>query len=186
MSLQYQRKHFNVSEYYRMAEAGVLTQDDRVELVDGEIIEMCPIGTRHAACVRKAGDILSRLLRNLLIVSIQNPVHIGEYSEPLPDIALLKPRDDFYSRAHPVPDDIVLIIEVADTSLDYDRNIKMPLYAKAGIVEAWLVNLPKDLIEVYTDPSGASYQNCRLVTRDETFTSPVLGNLTIKADDIIG
>ena len=169
-----------------MAEAGVLTQDDRVELIDGEIIEMCPIGTRHAACVRKAGDILSRLLRNVLIVSIQNPVHIDEYSEPLPDIALLKPRDDFYSRAHPVPDDVVLIIEVADTSLDYDRNIKMPLYAKAGIAEAWLVNLPKDIIEVYNDPSGDSHQNCRLISRGETFTPSVLGNLTIKADDIIG
>jgi len=169
-----------------MAEAGVLTEDDRVELVHGEIIEMCPIGTRHAACVRKVGDILSRLLLQTVIVSIQNPIHIDDYSEPLPDIALLKPREDFYSRAHPDPSDVLLIIEVADTSVDYDRTIKMPLYAKARIGESWLVNLPKDLIEVYTDPVNGSYQSCRLLSRGESLSSTSLEKLTLRVDDVLG
>jgi Uma2 family endonuclease len=169
-----------------MAEAGVLTENDRVELIEGEIIQMCPIGSRHAACVRRAGDLLTRLLAQVVIVSVQNPVHISEYSEPLPDIALLKPRDDFYSRAHPNPEDILLVIEMADTSVDYDREIKIPLYAKAGIPEAWLVNLPKDIIEVYTEPLNGSYQKCRLVSRGEILTTKVLANLTINVDDILG
>lgn len=186
MSVEYQKRYFNVNEYYRMAEAGVLTENDRVELIEGEIIQMCPIGSRHAACVRRAGDLLIRLLAKVVIVSVQNPVQINEYSEPLPDIALLKPRDDFYSRAHPVPEDILLVIEMADTSVDYDRNIKMPLYAKAGIPEAWLVNLPKDIIEVYTEPFNGSYQKCRLVSRGETLTTKMLANLTLNVDDILG
>lgn len=186
MSVQYQRRYFNVSEYYRMAEAGVLTENDHVELIEGEIIEMSPIGSRHAACVRRLGSHLTRLLAQIGIVSVQNPVRLNEYSEPEPDVALLKPRDDFYAQAHPTPEDILLVIEVADTSVDYDRGIKVPLYAEAGIAEAWLANLPKNIIEVYTEPLNGSYQKCQKVKRGEKLISQTIGSLTLDVDDILG
>ncbi len=185
MSVQYQRRYFNVTEYYRMAEAGVLTENDHVELIEGEIIEMSPIGSRHAACVRRLGSLLTRLLTQIVIVSIQNPIRLNEYSEPEPDIALLKPKDDFYAQAHPTPKDIFLLIEVADTSVEYDRSIKMPLYAEAGVAEAWLVNLPKGIIEVYTEPLNGSYQKCQIVKRVERLTSQTISSLALDVDDIL-
>ncbi|HEX5735727.1 MAG TPA: Uma2 family endonuclease [Blastocatellia bacterium] len=186
MSVQYQRRYFNVSEYYRMAEAGVLTQNDHVELIEGEIIEMSPIGSRHAACVRRLGIHLTRLLGQIVLISIQNPVRLNDYSEPEPDVALLKLRDDFYAQSHPTPEDTLLIIEVADTSAEYDRGIKMPLYAQAGIAEAWLVNLPKEIIEIYTEPLNGSYQKCRMVKRGEILTSETITTLTLDVSDVLG
>jgi Uma2 family endonuclease len=186
MSVQYQRRYFNVTEYYRMAEAGVLTESDHVELIEGEIIEMSPIGSRHAACVRRLGSLSTHLLAQIVIVSIQNPVRLNPYSEPEPDIALLRLKDDFYAQAHPTPEDVLLVIEVADTSVEYDRGIKMPLYAEAGMAEAWLVNLPKDIIEVYTEPINGSYQKCQIVKRGEKLTSQTIASLTLDVSDILG
>src|ERR671938_544657 len=141
MSVQVAKRCFSVDEYYRMGEAGILTEDDRVELIEGEIIEMSPIGSRHAACVNRLNTLLGRHLRQTAIVSVQNPIRLDAYSEPEPDVALLRPRADYYESGHPTPADALLIVEVADTSADYDRIIKLPLYAKAGIPEAWLVDL---------------------------------------------
>src|SRR5437868_12357745 len=141
MSVQIARRHFNVAEYYKMAAAGVFSEDDRVELIEGEIVEMNPIGSRHAACVGRLTKLLERLTGDRAIVWVQNPVQVSDYSEPLPDVALLNPRDDFYSQATPQATDVLLIIEVAESSLEYDRSIKLPLYARSGIVEVWLVNL---------------------------------------------
>lgn len=118
-----------------MAAAGVLSEDDRVELIEGEIIEMNPIGSRHAACVGRLTKLLERQAGDRVIVWVQNPVQVNDYSEPLPDVTLLKPRDDFYAQANPQPADVLLIIEVADSSVDYDHEIKTPLYARAGIPE---------------------------------------------------
>src|SRR5918997_6720202 len=120
MSVQIARRHFTVDDFYRMLEAGILTEDDRVELIDGEIIEMSPIGSRHASCVMRLNAVLTKRLGDTAIVNVQNPLRLSTRSEPLPDCSLLKPREDFYSRAHPTPDDVLLVVEVADSSIGYD------------------------------------------------------------------
>jgi Uma2 family endonuclease len=186
MSVQIVRRHFNTAEYYRMAAAGVLTEDDRVELIEGEIVEMNPIGSRHAACVGRLTEILGRLAGGEAIVWVQNPVQINDYSEPLPDVALLKRRDDFYAQANPQPADVLLIIEVADSSVEYDRDIKIPLYAGAGITEVWLINLPQETIEIYTQPVGNTYREIRLVKRGESLAAKSIPGLILNADAVLG
>jgi Uma2 family endonuclease len=186
MSVQLLRRHFSVGEYYRMGEAGLFSEDDRVELIEGEVIEMNPIGSRHAACVGRLTKLLERSAGDVAIVWVQNPVQISDYSEPLPDVALLKRRDDFYSQANPGPSDVLLIIEVADSSVGYDREVKVPLYARAGIQEVWLVNLPEDVIEIYARPTDGTYRGARLVKRGESLTATSVSTLTLDADSILG
>ena len=169
-----------------MAAAGVLSEDDRVELIEGEIVEMNPIGSRHAACVGRLTELLGRLAGGAAIVWVQNPVQVSDFSEPLPDVALLKRRADFYAQANPQPADVLLIIEVADSSVEYDRDIKIPLYAGARIPEVWLVNLPEETIETYTRPVGDTFQEIRIVKRGESLTAKSIPSLTIDADVIIG
>ena len=166
-----------------MAAAGVLSEDDRVELIEGEVVEMNPIGSRHAACVGRLTELLVRLVGGVAIVWVQNPVRIDDYSEPLPDVALLKRRDDFYALANPQPRDVLLIIEVADSSVEYDRDIKIPIYSRAGVPEVWLVNLPEEAIEIYARPLNNAYQETRLVKRGESLSTL---NLIIDADDVLG
>jgi Uma2 family endonuclease len=129
MSYQIAKRWFSVDEYYRMAEAGILTEDDRVELIEGEIIEKGSITSRHAGCVNRLNAMLNRQFEQAAIVSVQHPVRIDGYSEPEPDVAVLKLRDDFYSEGHPTPADVLLVVEVADSSVEFDRNKKLPLYA---------------------------------------------------------
>ena len=186
MSVQITKRHFNITEYYRMAEAGILSEDDRVELIEGEIIKMTPIGSRHAGCVSRLNALFNRLINETAIVSIQNPLRLSNFSEPQPDIALLKPRDDFYSSAHPTPSDVLLLIEVADKSLEYDRDIKLPLYAAASIPEVWLVNLIKDMIEIYIDPQDGMYREVRYFTRGETVSPLFNAKRTLSVDSVIG
>src|SRR5436305_8187270 len=186
MSVQIARRHFSIGEYDKMAAAGVFSEDDRVELIEGEIVEMNPIGSRHAACVGRLTKLLERLAGDEAIVWVQNPVQVSDYSEPLPDVALLKRRDDFYAQANPRPSDVLLIIEVADSSVEYDRDIKMPLYARAGIPEVWLVNLPKETVEIYTRPLEGEYREIRLVKRGETLSAKSIPNLTIDAGAVFG
>ena len=186
MSAQLEPRRFNVTEYYRMAKAGVLKPDDRVELIEGEIIKMSPIGSPHAACVSRFASLLQTRRKLNAIVSVQNPVRLDDFSEPVPDIALLRPRNDFYAARHPKPADVLLIIEVADTSLLKDRNVKVPLYARAGIPETWLVNLPKQLIEVYFDLHNGKYRKCRKHKCGETIVSATVAGLSLKVKDILG
>ncbi len=186
MSVQVERRWFSVDEYYRMIGAGILSEDDRVELIEGEVVKMSPIGKWHAACVKRINALFGRLVGGSAIVSIQDPIRLDDFSEPQPDIALLKPRDDFYSSAQPTPDDVLRIVEVADTSVDYDRRVKIPLYARAGIPEVWLVDLARDLIEVYAQPSSGRYQVFREAKRGETLTLGPLPSLVIQIDDILG
>lgn len=186
MSVQIVRRHFNISEYYRMAAAGVFSEDDRVELIEGEIVEMNPIGSRHAACVARLTKHLERLAGDRSIVWVQNPIQIDVSSEPLPDVALLQPRDDFYAQANPQAADVLLLIEVADSSVEYDRDIKVPLYAQAGVIEVWLVNLPKEIIEIYSQPLEGRYQEIRLVKRGELLSAKSIPNLTIDANAVLG
>lgn len=186
MSVEVAKRHFTVEEYYRIAAAGVLREEDRVELIEGEIIEMSPIGSRHAACVGRLSKLLERRGGDHAIVWVQNPILINDYSEPVPDLTLLRLREDFYAHAKPMPDDVLLIIEVSDSTLNYDRQVKAPLYARAGVPELWLVNLPAELIEVYARPAGGTYQEMRLVGRGESVTAGSVADLKLEADSILG
>lgn len=152
------RRHaYSVDDYYRMAEAGILRPGGRVELIEGEIIDMAPIGSRHAAAVNRIGNILKLSIGTKAIVAIQNPVRLDGYSEPQPDIALLRPRDDFYATAHPGPGDVLLIVEVADSTLRFDRDTKLPLYARHGIPEVWLVDIDNAQFTIHRDPQAQGY-----------------------------
>ncbi|HMQ59799.1 MAG TPA: Uma2 family endonuclease [Flavilitoribacter sp.] len=146
-----------VEDYHRMGETGILSEDKRVELLHGEIIEMRPINSPHAGMVKKLNRLLSKLFGEQYIISVQDPIELGPDSEPEPDIAVLKMRADLYSDAHPRAEDVLLVIEVAGSSLQKDRQVKMPLYAEAGIPEAWVIDLEGKAIEVYSSPSPAGY-----------------------------
>ncbi len=167
-----------------MSEAGILSEDDRVELIEGEIIKMSPIGNRHVTCVNRLNHVLSRKVD--AIISVQNPIRLDDYSEPQPDIALLKPRDDFYAGSLPAASDVLLIIEVPVTSVEYDRKVKLPLYASAGIPEAWIANLPEDRIEVCSQPVNAIYQKVRIAKRGEVLLSETVPSFSISVDEILG
>jgi Uma2 family endonuclease len=186
MALPLERKQFTTTEYHRMVEAGVLHEDDRLELLDGEILKMAAIGPRHAMCVNTLAAFLITKLKKSAFVSIQNPVQLGDYSEPEPDIVVARPRADRYASGHPVPEDIFLVIEVADSSAESDRNAKIPAYARAGIPEAWLVDLNHDRIEIYTQPDLGFYREIRIVSREQRVVSQNFPNLRLKADDILG
>ena len=169
-----------------MAEAGILSEDDRVELIEGEIVKVSPIGSRHAACVGRLNRLLQRLAALNVIVRVQDPIRLDGYSEPEPDVALVNPREDFYSRDHPGPGDVLLLIEVADTSVERDLEVKLPLYARVGILETWLVNLPAETIEVHSRPDGGEYRETVRIKRGETVTSRTTPGLELAADDILG
>jgi Uma2 family endonuclease len=186
MSVQIARRHFNVTEYYRMAETGILSESDRVELIDGEVIEMSPIGSRHAACVDRLNQLLSLLLGKHLIVRVQNPIRLDEYSEPQPDLCLLQPRADFYAQAHPTPADVLLVVEVADSSAGFDREVKLPLYAQASVPELWIIDLPADTVEIYAQPSGRKCQKSRKLKRGEIISSETVSQLSLAANAVLG
>ena len=159
---------FTVDDYYDMAEAGILTHDERVELVNGEIIEMSPIGKRHRSSVYALGHLISLQLGEQAIVGVQNAVHLDNCREFQPDVTILRSSDDFYLSNPPGPDDVLLLIEVSDSSLSYDRDVKLSLYARAGIREFWIVNIPDSIVEVYTNPSDGEYQTRRVFGADES------------------
>lgn len=152
------RHRLTVDDYHRMGEAGILCQDTRVELIEGEIIDMSPIGSAHAGTVKQLGNLMKLAVGRAAIVSIQDPLVLSEHSEPEPDIALLRPQDDFYKAAHPQAKDVLLILEVADTSLRYDREIKIPLYARSAIPEFWLVDLENHRLLIHHSPGKRGYQ----------------------------
>lgn len=180
------RKLFTTTEYHQMIEAGVFKEDDRFELLNGEIIEMCPIGPRHAACVKRLNQLLSDKVRKMAITGVQDPVLLNDYSEPQPDLTLLKPRADFYASGHPTPADVLVAIEVADTTAETDRRVKVPAYALAGIVETWLVDLFNDRVEIHSKPHNGVYQEVRIVQRGQRIVSTSLPQLKLKADEVLG
>lgn len=169
-----------------MAEAGILTEDDPVELLEGEIIQMCPIGKRHAACVKRLRDLLGRRLKGKATIGVQDPVVLNDYSEPQPDVSVLKYRADYYASELPTSADVFFVVEVADTTVDGDRQGKLPAYARAGILEAWLIDLPGDRLEIHSQPVNGVYSEIRLVQRGQRFTSKALPQLKLKADDLLG
>lgn len=167
-----------------MAEVGIL-QDRGIELINGEIIEMSPIGSRHASLVDKLGNLLSHLLFGKMITRVQNPIVVSDLSEPEPDLTILKYRDDFYADHHPRPDEVLLIIEVADTSVAYDRQVKLPIYASAGIPEFWLINLEQNEIEAYWQPHGDAYRFRELLRPGDVLKARHF-ELSLPVRDILG
>lgn len=148
---------FSVAEYHRMAETGILRPDARVELLDGRIIDMSPIGPFHGGLVNRLVRIFSKLSKGRWLVTAQNPLLLGNHSEPEPDLMLVKPAPDDYTSRHPGPEDVFLLIEVSDTTLDYDREEKLPAYGRAGIPEVWILNLIDRTIETYREPHFTGY-----------------------------
>lgn len=177
------KRLFTVSEYHSMAEAGILSEEDRVELIEGEIYRMAPIGSRHAGCVNR----LIHLFKGAEgILPAQNPVVLNDFSEPQPDMALLRWRDDFYASSHPNPDDILLLIEVADSSVGFDRRVKIPLYARRGIRELWLVDLTRNAVEVHRQPSPTAFRDVRKLRKGDRISPLAFPDLELNVGDILG
>ena len=184
--VQVTRHRFTVADYERMCQAGIFSENERLELVCGEVIQMSPIGERHAACVAILTQLVTLRLQRSALVWVQNPLRLDEYSEPQPDLAVLKPRDAHYRTSKPTPDDVLIVIEVSDSTLEYDRKVKMPLYAGAGIAEAWVVNLPEERIEVYGGPAGGEYRTVRSYARRQKLQSHTLAPLRLSVSKVLG
>lgn len=180
------RRRFNVDDYYRMAEAGILGADERVELLDGEVVPMSPIGRRHQACVDRLTQLFVARCQGRAVVRVQGPVRLDEYWEPEPDLSLLRPRNDFYDEGHPGPADVLLLVEVCDTSIEADRRIKLPQYARTGIAEAWLLNIEADTLEVYRQPAAGAYAERTVVRGDERVAPLAFPDLTVSVSDLLG
>jgi Uma2 family endonuclease len=186
MAIPQPRRRFTVAEYERMGAAGILGEDDRVELIDGEIVEMSPIGREHAASVDQCADVLRECVGPAAIIRVQGPIQLGEHAEPQPDIALLRRRPDFYRLRLPHPEDILLLVEVADSSLNFDRRVKTPLYADAGIADFWLANLVDDLLLVHRDPGPGGYRTIRTLRRGESVAPLAFPDRAIRVSDVLG
>ena len=186
MHVEVTKKLFTVDEYYQMAEAGILGPQDRVELIDGEIIQMSPIGHRHAGCVNRATYLWVTSLAGRAVVSIQNPIQLNNYTEPEPDVLVLKPRSDYYASRKVRAEDALLVLEVADTTLRYDRDIKVPRYAAAGIPEAWIENLSADELLVYRNPAGDGYVASITLHRGDSISPVAFPDLVFKVEELLG
>jgi len=157
MPVEITRRRFTADDYQRMGRVGILSEDDRVELIAGEIVAMTPIGPRHNAAVNRATRAMMAAVGDKAIVQVQGSVRLDLYHEPQPDLVLLRPQADDYASGLPGPKDILLIVEVADSSSDYDRNVKSRVYAEAGIGEYWLADLAENAVFVYSGPQGGAY-----------------------------
>ena len=180
------RYRFSVEDYYAMAEAGILGMDERVELIDGEIITMSPTGPEHAASVDVGTHLLIPAVRDRAIVRVRGHVRLDDYNQPESDLILLKWRDDFYRYQAPGPNDVLLIIEVSDLSLSYDRNVKLPLYARFGIPEVWIASIPARVVEVYRDPVDGEYTITRVYPPGETVSPLAFNDVEVSVSRFIG
>ncbi len=179
-----QRRKLSLDEFHRMGAAGILKEDDRVELIDGEMIEMAPIGTRHLAKVNRLARMLSLAAGQEAIVSTQTPIALPPQNEPQPDIALLKPRADDYEGNMPGAADVLLIIEVSDATLAYDRDVKIPIYARHDIAEVWLFDLQGGSLSVYRDPTPRGYQRILAPKKNETVSPLLLPDIEIDLTEV--
>lgn len=181
-------KHrFTVDEYYRMAETGILAPDARVELLEGEIVDMFPIGPFHSGVGTRLQTIFTKAGGERWIVRTQYPIHLDDGSEPQPDLALVKPRDDFYIGSHPQPQDVYLLVEVADSSVRFDREEKLPVYARAGIAEYWLVNLVERKVELYRDPSpDGTYRSITQARHGDHIAPVAFSDVAMTVESLLG
>jgi Uma2 family endonuclease len=180
------RWKFTVDEYYRMAEAGIFRPHDRVELIDGDIIVMSPIGSPHGSVSKRLITLLVNTFGTRAIVAAGDPVRLDDRSEPEPDLSVLRPRDDFYKATHPTPADVYLIIEVMDSSAPYDRGRKLARYARSGLVEVWLVDIGRERIEVHRRPNGEDYDEKRTLARGQTLAPEAFPDSVLDVDAILG
>jgi len=176
---------FTTQQFHLMHEAGVFSEGDRLELINGEIKQMSPIGRKHAACVNRLVTVLTRKLGDQIVLSVQNSIRLDDKSEPQPDLAILKPRDDFYEEGLPTPSDILLIIEVADSTIAYDREVKAPLYAAAGIPEMWLFDVNKKAIEGYSQPSASGYKRMQRYEQNDTLSMIAFPDVSFNWSELI-
>ena len=178
-------RKFTVDEYYLMAEVGILKRDERVELIEGEIVVMPPIGPGHSGSVLISNSVFSEQAHGRFLVQIQNPIRLSEDSEPQPDAMLLRLRDDRYTTSHPTSADVLLLIEISDSSLEYDRETKAHIYGRSGISETWVKNLPEDCIERFTEPGPDGYARHTVHHRGETLTPVALPDLEFAVSDLL-
>jgi Uma2 family endonuclease len=178
MAVPLVRKRFTTHDYHLMAEAGILGEDDRYELIDGEIVEMAAIGAKHANYINRLNLYAVRELGATYVISVQNSVQLSIDHEPQPDLMILRWRDDYDDRI-PTPDDVMLLIEVADSTLQYDRKVKLPLYARAGIPEVWIVDVNGQRLTRYSQPEDGIYQVVRRAKRGQALASTTIAGFTI-------
>ena len=178
------RRRFTVDEYYALAEAGILAPDERLELLDGAIITMAAIGNRHAFCFRWLTKALIIALGDRAVLDTQNPLRLDPHNQPQPDLIILRWQDDGY-QALPGPADVLLVIEVADTSAGFDRRYKVPLYARHNIPEIWLFDLNRRQVEIYDEPSPAGYSRTRIVGMDGSLTPSAFPDITIAVAEVL-
>lgn len=183
MAVSIPRRLFTVDEYYAMAKHGILKPDERVELLDGEIVPMNPIGTPHSWCVTDLDEIFSPL-RGKVRIRVQNPLRLDDRAEPEPDLVITRP--DVPRNRHPGPTDTLLVIEVADSSLRKDRGQKRRMYARAGIFEYWIVDLNAERIEVHRDPAGSRYRSVRLLGPGDIVSPVFAPDLVVDVSTILG
>jgi Uma2 family endonuclease len=186
MTVELARRLFTVDEYHRMAEVGILTRRDRVELIDGEIVEMSPIGPPHVRCVMYLNEVFVRRLEGRALVSGQNSLRLSQWSEPEPDLALLRPPLAKYGHEIPASRDALLVVEVADTSLHRDRVVKLPRYAAAGVPETWIVDLDGGAVEVYREPSPDGYRVARRLERGADVAPAAFPDIVLPVNEILG
>ena len=179
-------KRFRVEDFRKMTEAGILPEESGWEIIDGYLMDKMSIGSKHASTVKRLNRKLTRLFEDEVIISVQDPIHIDEFNQPEPDIALLKPREDFYAESHPSPQDVLLLIEVSNSTIEYDRDIKKTLYARTGIVEFWIVNLPDETVECYSQPKNGNYRLARILEKGEIVESNAVENLKLSVEEILG
>ena len=185
MAVMLAKRRFTVDEYYRMAEVGILSARDRVELIDGEIVTMTPIGARHNGCVTSAARALTRAAGDDALVQSQGPVRLDVYYEPEPDLALLRPRDDFYTSRHAGPADVILIVEIADSSIEYDRDVKASIYAMSGIPEYWVADLNANILVKYSLPNPRGYQRIEECCRGQSIAPQLLPACVVPVDAFV-
>ena len=180
------RRPITVAEYHRMGEAGILTEDDRVELIEGELVAMAPIGSQHSGTVNGLNRMLVQAVGDRGVVSVQNPVQLDDRSEPEPDFTVLRPRADDYRQSTPNPEDVLLVIEIAASSLNYDRAVKRPLYASHAIPEFWIVDLAAGEVEVCRGPAGDDYASVLRVGREGVLEPLLLPGVAISVAALLG
>ena len=185
MAIDIAKQLFTVYDYHKMVDAGILREGARVELIRGEVIRMSPINPPDNGTIHRANHALGRIVGDQAIVGVQGSIRLDEYDEPQPDLYLLRPKEDFYSSRHAGPADIFLIIEIADSSLEYDRIIKMPLYAEKGVPEYWISDLQNDCVVAYSDPDGTTYRTIRQFHRGEKLTPQLLPDCSIPVDALL-
>jgi Uma2 family endonuclease len=180
------RHKLSLDEFHRMIEAGIFTPEQRIELLEGELFDMPPIGPAHSSKTNRLTRILVQAVGSKGIVSVQNPIMLGENSEPQPDVTVLRPREDFYEATHPSAEDVLLVVEIADTTMVHDRSYKVPLYARWGIPEAWLIDVTRSQLEIHRQPKQGRYCQIHLAQADEHIALSQLPEVEIALGHIWG